>query len=227
MLALAITLAQMPTALAVLYGVAIGETIRKYEDAQEGTNTISGEFRENSNSEQKQRTAKQTFTVKGSTKPTDFGATEETSSGDDTEQWIPVGNQPNRVGSVHATIENRNGEGLLTISGEGSMETNPAKFTGAEALFKGELSPVVPWKDDLYAVKAVDIQPGITSIANMAFAGGGDIAKVSIADYEHENSDSWTHQWCRVDVNGTYWICDAYGLYCEPEPAPHTHPRLS
>ena len=45
--------------------------------------------------------------------------------------------------------------------------------------------------------------------------------------YEHGNPDSWTHQWRRVDVNGTYWICDAYGLYCGPEPAPHTHPRLS
>ena len=188
LLALAITLAQMPPTLAVLYGVATGETIRKMEELQEGSHTFSGEFRVNPDSESKQRTAAQNVTVKGSKgggvakRPSDSEAAQDTSSADNTEQWIPVGNQTNHWGSLHATIENRNGEGLLTISGEGPMETNPAKFTSAEALFQGELSPVVPWKDDLYAVKAVDIQLGITSIANMAFAGGGLISKVSIAD---------------------------------------------
>lgn len=44
--------------------------------------------------------------------------------------------------------------------------------------------------------------------------------------YEHVNENQWTHQWCRVNINGTYWICDAYGLYVGPEPAPYTHPRL-
>ena len=42
--------------------------------------------------------------------------------------------------------------------------------------------------------------------------------------YEHVNEGLWSHQWCRVDVNGVYWICDAYGLYCGPEPAPYEHP---
>ena len=45
--------------------------------------------------------------------------------------------------------------------------------------------------------------------------------------YEHVNENQWSHQWCRVDVDGTYWICDAYGLYCGPEPAPYTHPYLT
>lgn len=44
--------------------------------------------------------------------------------------------------------------------------------------------------------------------------------------YEHVNENQWTHQWCRVNINGTYWICDAYGLYVGPEPAPYAHPRL-
>jgi len=44
--------------------------------------------------------------------------------------------------------------------------------------------------------------------------------------YEHVNENQWSHQWCRVNVNGTYWICDAYGLYCGPEPAPYEHPYL-
>ncbi len=42
--------------------------------------------------------------------------------------------------------------------------------------------------------------------------------------YEHVNANQYSHQWCRVEVNGTYWICDAYGLYCGPEPAPYAHP---
>ena len=44
--------------------------------------------------------------------------------------------------------------------------------------------------------------------------------------YEHVNENQWSHQWCRVNVDGTYWICDAYGLYCGPEPAPYKHPYL-
>ncbi len=46
-------------------------------------------------------------------------------------------------------------------------------------------------------------------------------------EYEHVNHNKWKHQWCRVKVeDGTYWICDAYGLYCGPEPAPYQHPRV-
>lgn len=44
--------------------------------------------------------------------------------------------------------------------------------------------------------------------------------------YEHVNANQYSHQWCRVNVDGEYWICDAYGLYCGPEPAPYTHPYL-
>ncbi len=44
--------------------------------------------------------------------------------------------------------------------------------------------------------------------------------------YEHVNENQWEHQWCRVDIDGTYWICDAYGLYVGPEPAPYRHPYL-
>lgn len=41
--------------------------------------------------------------------------------------------------------------------------------------------------------------------------------------YEHINENQW-NLWCRVNVNGTYWICDAFGLYCALEPAPYSHP---
>ena len=44
--------------------------------------------------------------------------------------------------------------------------------------------------------------------------------------YEHVNENQYSHQWCRVNVDGVYWICDAYGLYCGPEPAPYMHPYL-
>jgi hypothetical protein len=46
--------------------------------------------------------------------------------------------------------------------------------------------------------------------------------------YEHVNENKWGHQWCRVPMgDGTYWICDAYGLYCGPEPAPYQHPNVN
>lgn len=44
--------------------------------------------------------------------------------------------------------------------------------------------------------------------------------------YEHVNENQYSHQWCRVPVNGEYWICDAFGLCCGPEPAPYQHPYL-
>ena len=42
-----------------------------------------------------------------------------------------------------------------------------------------------------------------------------------------ENHVAYSHQWTRVNVNGTYWICDAYGLYCGPELIPYQHPNIS
>ena len=43
--------------------------------------------------------------------------------------------------------------------------------------------------------------------------------------YEHVNENQYTHQWCRVPMeDGNYWICDAFGLYCGPEPEPYQHP---
>lgn len=42
--------------------------------------------------------------------------------------------------------------------------------------------------------------------------------------YEHVNENQYSHQWARVKVGKTYWICDAYGLVCGPEPAPYQHP---
>ena len=44
--------------------------------------------------------------------------------------------------------------------------------------------------------------------------------------YEHVNENQYTHQWCRVNVNGTYWICDAFGMYAGPEPGPYQHPNV-
>ena len=35
--------------------------------------------------------------------------------------------------------------------------------------------------------------------------------------YEHVNENQYSHQWCRVPMeDGSYWICDAFGLYCGP-----------
>lgn len=44
--------------------------------------------------------------------------------------------------------------------------------------------------------------------------------------YEHVNENQWTHQWCRININGTMWIVDPYGMVCAPESAPYAHPLL-
>ena len=44
--------------------------------------------------------------------------------------------------------------------------------------------------------------------------------------YEHVNENQNSHQWCRVNVGGVYWLCDAYGMYVGPEPAPYKHPYI-
>lgn len=66
---------------------------------------------------------------------------------------------------------------------------------------------------------------GVASCAGCTRATGLCLNILGIP-YEHVNENQWSHQWCRVNVNGTYWICDAYGLYCGPEPAPYKHPYL-
>lgn len=44
--------------------------------------------------------------------------------------------------------------------------------------------------------------------------------------YEHINENKYSHQWTRVNIDGQYWICDAYGMYCGPERVPYQHPAF-
>lgn len=44
--------------------------------------------------------------------------------------------------------------------------------------------------------------------------------------YEHVNENQWNHQWYRVNIGDTYWICDAYRLYIGPESEPYAHPYI-
>lgn len=66
---------------------------------------------------------------------------------------------------------------------------------------------------------------GVSSCAGCARATGLCLNILGIP-YEHVNENQWSHQWCRVEVDGEYWICDAYGLYCGKEPAPYQHPYI-
>lgn len=66
---------------------------------------------------------------------------------------------------------------------------------------------------------------GTASCAGCARATGLCLNILGIP-YEHVNENQYSHQWCRVEMNGTYWICDAFGLYCGPETAPYTHPYI-
>ena len=44
--------------------------------------------------------------------------------------------------------------------------------------------------------------------------------------YSHVHENKYCHQWARVKVGKTWWICDPYGLYCGPEPGKKKHPYL-
>ncbi len=66
---------------------------------------------------------------------------------------------------------------------------------------------------------------GVASCAGCTRTTGLCLNMLGIS-YEHVHENQWRHQWCRVNVGGTYWICDAYGLYVGPEPAPYEHPYL-
>lgn len=67
---------------------------------------------------------------------------------------------------------------------------------------------------------------GVGSCAECARTTGLCLNMLNIP-YEHVNENQWSHQWCRVNVNGIYWICDAYGLYVGPEPEPYMHPYIN
>lgn len=67
---------------------------------------------------------------------------------------------------------------------------------------------------------------GVASCAGCTRATGLCLNILGIP-YEHVNENQWSHQWCRVNIDGTYWICDAYGLYAGPEPGPYQHPYLN
>lgn len=59
-------------------------------------------------------------------------------------------------------------------------------------------------------------------ILNMASCAGSTRAtglclNIFGIPYEHVNENQYTHQWCRVEVDGTYWISDPFGLYCGAE----------
>lgn len=66
---------------------------------------------------------------------------------------------------------------------------------------------------------------GVASCAGCTRTTGLCLNMLGIS-YEHVNENQWGHQWCRVEIEGTYWICDAYGLYVGPEPGPYAHPNV-
>lgn len=42
--------------------------------------------------------------------------------------------------------------------------------------------------------------------------------------FEHVNENQWTHQWCRVDFGGAYWVCDPFAMCNQAELVPYEHP---
>jgi len=64
---------------------------------------------------------------------------------------------------------------------------------------------------------------GVASCAGSTRTAGLCLNILGI-QYEHINENKWKHQWCRVNIDGGYWICDPIGLYVGPEPGPYKHP---
>lgn len=87
---------------------------------------------------------------------------------------------------------------------------------------KVQYSVEAPHYDDPYGYFVT----GVGSCAGCARATGLCLNMLNIP-YEHVNENQWSHQWCRINIDGTYWICDAYGLYVGPEPVPYVHPYLN
>lgn len=67
---------------------------------------------------------------------------------------------------------------------------------------------------------------GVGSCAGCARATGLCLDILGLP-YEHVNENQWSHQWCRVNMGDSYWICDAYGLYVGQEPSPYGHPHVA
>ena len=84
-----------------------------------------------------------------------------------------------------------------------------------------EYSTEAPHYNDPYGYLVL----GVSSCAGCTRTTGLCLNMLGIS-YEHVNENQWLHQWCRVNIDGTYWICDAYGLYVGPEPGPYVHPYI-
>jgi len=69
------------------------------------------------------------------------------------------------------------------------------------------------------------IHPLGASCAGVTRATGLCLNMLAIP-YEHVNYKEWKHEWCRVNINGVYYICDPYLGYVGPEPAPYKHPLI-
>lgn len=82
-----------------------------------------------------------------------------------------------------------------------------------------EYSTSAPHYNDPYGYLIL----GVASCAGCTRTTGLCLNMLGIS-YEHVNENQWSHQWCRVNIDGVYWICDAYGLYVGPEPSPYGHP---
>lgn len=80
------------------------------------------------------------------------------------------------------------------------------------------------WKPTITTTPTVNFVLRTASCAGCARATALCLDILGIP-YEHVNENQYSHQWCRVPMeDGSYWICDAFGLYCGPEPEPYQHP---
>lgn len=66
---------------------------------------------------------------------------------------------------------------------------------------------------------------GVASCAGSTRATIMCLEMLGFQGVEHVHPEQYCHQWVRVPMaDGSVWICDPFGMYVGPEPAPYVHP---
>lgn len=86
----------------------------------------------------------------------------------------------------------------------------------------GQYSSSVPHYNDPYGffIKKIASCAGATRATGLCL-------NILGIPYEHVNENKWSHQWCRVNLHGKYWICDPFVMFVGEERVPYKHPRVN
>ena len=112
-------------------------------------------------------------------------------------------------------------------------QTRLSQLKSITASIQATVNDHVPYTNDTYhyndvcGVFGCDIEEhGYgASCAGVTKATGLCLAMLGIP-FQHVYENNMKHQWCRVLINGDWYICDPYLNYVGIEPCPWKHPYL-